>query len=175
MKASRLIPLLVLLVSTIGAMAQIGLYGEFSAAKPNIPQVGWIYGPTFGVYYDPWHLPFLAAGLDARGEFLGSGTNKLDSGLFGPRLVFQPHVLPFQPYAEGLVGMGHAVYPNQTGQGTTTVTATEFEYQFLGGLDLTVFPRVDWRVVEFSYGGLSGLGNSYNPFTLSTGLVVRLP
>ena len=171
MKVSRLIPVLVLLVSSTGAIAQIGLYGEFSAAKPNVPQVGWIYGPTFGAYYDPWHVPFLAAGLDVRGVLLGSGTNKLDSGLFGPRLVFQPHVLPIQPYVEGLIGVGHA----QFGQGMAAVDETKFEYQFLGGLDMTVFPRIDWRVVEFSYGGLSGLGTSYNPETISTGLVVRLP
>jgi hypothetical protein len=30
-------------------------------------------------------------------------------------------------------------------------------------------------VVEFSYGGLSGLGSSFNPKVLSTGIVIRLP
>ncbi|MHB8303983.1 MAG: hypothetical protein ACYDC6_14315, partial [Acidobacteriaceae bacterium] len=183
MKASRFIPLLVLLFSSAGAMAQLGVYGEFTAGKSNVPLASgmngpsWMYGPTFGVYYDPWHLPFLAAGLDARGVFLGSGNNKLDSGLFGPRLVFRPHVLPIQPYVEGLLGVGHAKYYEfgQFAQMAASYNATNFEYQFLGGLDLTVFPRIDWRVVEFSYGGLSGLGTSYNPETISTGLVVRLP
>jgi len=164
-----LLPLLAL--CALPAMAQIGVYAEFSAAKVNVPNTNWIYGPTFGAYYDPWHVPFLAAGLDARGVILGSGSNTLDSGLFGPRLVFQPHVVPLQPYVEGLVGVGHA----QFGQGVAAVDATKFEYQFLGGLDMTVFPRFDWRVVEFSYGGLSGLGTSYNPKTISTGLVFRLP
>ncbi|MHB1857169.1 MAG: hypothetical protein ACYCPM_07010, partial [Acidobacteriaceae bacterium] len=69
------------------------------------------------------------------------------------------------------IGAGHADY----GQGVAHVSATKFQYQFLGGLDLTVLPRIDWRVVEFSYGGLSGLGSSLNPKTISTGIVVRLP
>jgi hypothetical protein len=173
----------ILLFCSLPAMAQIGLYGEFSAGKSNVPLAagwsgpGWIYGPTFGVYYDPWHLPFLAAGLDARGVFLGSGSNKLDSGLFGPRLVFRPHVLPIQPYVEGLIGAGHAKYDEhkQFTALMASYNATNFEYQFLGGLDLTFFPRLDWRVVEFSYGGVSGLGSSLNPETISTGLVLRLP
>jgi hypothetical protein len=38
-----------------------------------------------------------------------------------------------------------------------------------------VLPRLDWRVVEFSYGGLSALNGTLNPRTLSTGLVLRLP
>jgi len=183
MKASRLIPLLVLLFSSGSALAQFGVYGEFTAGKSNVSLAtgwsgpSWMYGPTFGVYYDPWHLPFLAAGLDARGVFLGSGNNKLDSGLFGPRLVFRPHVLPIQPYVEGLIGVGHAKYDEYLKYTALSArySATNFEYQFLGGLDLTVFPRIDWRVVEFSYGGLSGLGTSYNPETISTGLVLRLP
>lgn len=153
------------------AHAQVGLYGEFSAAKVNVPGSKWIYGPTFGGYYDRGHLLFLSTGLDARGAVLGTGHNTLDSGLIGPRLVFQPHVLPIQPYVEALIGLGHAGYY----QGTAPTTVTKFQYQFLGGLDLTILPRIDWRVVEFSYGGLSGLGSSFNPKVLSTGIVIRLP
>jgi hypothetical protein len=78
--------------------------------------------------------------------------------------------MPIHPYIEALVGAGHADY----GQGSAKVTATKFQYQFLGGLDLTILPRIDWRLVEFSYGGLSGLGSSFNPKTLSTGIVIRL-
>lgn len=160
-----------LLVSSSQAKAQVGLYADFSAAKVNVPRSNWIYGPTFGAYFDRGHLLFLSTGLDARGSILGSGVNTLDSGLVGPRLVFRPHVLPIQPYVEALIGLGRAGYY----QGNTPTTVTKFQYQFLGGVDWTVLPRIDWRVVEFSYGGLSGLGSSFNPKTISTGLVVRLP
>lgn len=171
MKTLRTFLFFVLLFSPLAVTAQVGLYGEFSAAKINRPNTGWSYGPTFGVYYDPWHVPFIGAGIDGRVALLGSSSTTLNSGLVGPRLVFIPHVLPFQPYVEALGGVGHA----QFGQGIARQSNTSFEYQFLGGLDTTILPRIDWRVVEFSYGGVSGLGTSLNPETISTGLVVRLP
>jgi hypothetical protein len=52
---------------------------------------------------------------------------------------------------------------------------TKFEYQFLGGFDFTVFPRVDWRIAEFSYEGLAGLNGGFHPESISTGIVLRLP
>ncbi len=171
MKSRNCLFFVVLLLGSLYAKAQVGLYADFSAAKANVPRSNWIYGPTFGAYFDRGHLLFLSTGLDARGAILGSGVNTLDSGLFGPRLVFRPHVLPIQPYVEALVGLGRAGYY----QGSTPTTVTKFQYQFLGGIDWTILPRIDWRVAEFSYGGLSGLGSSFNPKTISTGIVLRLP
>lgn len=171
MRALRNVCFVLIFLGPLYAKAQVGVYGEFSAAKINQPNTSWVYGPTFGAYYDPWHVPFIGAGIDLRVAFLSTGSTTLDSGLAGPRLVFIPHVLPFQPYVEVLGGIGH----DQFGQGVAKQTATDFEYQFLGGLDTTILPRIDWRVVEFSYGGVSGLGSSLNPETLSTGIVVRLP
>ncbi|MHB1794255.1 MAG: hypothetical protein ACYCPO_04760 [Acidobacteriaceae bacterium] len=168
---SRIACLLLFVVSSVAATAQVGIYGELSAAKLNVPNTNWIYGPTFGGYLDKGHFWVFSSGVDARVAILGTGATTLDSGLVGPRLVFRPHVLPIQPYAEALIGAGHADY----GQGVAQVSATKFQYQFLGGLDWTILPRIDWRAVEFSYGGLSGLGSSFNPKTISTGIVVRLP
>lgn len=171
MRYRRFIPLFIILLFSFHAHAQAGAYAEVSAAKVNVPNSNWVYGPTFGVYLDPLHAGILAAGMDARGAILGSGVNTLDSGLIGPRLVFTPHVLPIMPYIEGLVGIGHAGYYQNSG----ATTVNKFQYQFLGGVDWTILPRIDWRVVEFSYGGLSGLGSSFNPKTISTGIVLRLP
>lgn len=170
MKLSRLLPLL-FLFSSLGAMAQVSVYGEFGAAKLNVPDTSWIYGPTFGAYYDPLQAAIVSVGLDARGAFLGTGSTKLNSGMIGPRLVLTPHAVPLHPYVEGLIGVGHY----QFGPGGAQTSATKFEYQFLGGLDLTVLPRIDWRLVEFSYGGVSYLSSSFNPKTISMGIVVRLP
>jgi hypothetical protein len=100
---------------------------------------------------------------------VGSGATKIVSGLAGPRLTFKPHVIPLMPYVEALAGAGDVQY----GQGVARTSATKLEYQFLGGLDWTIFPRVDWRVIEFSYGGFAG--PSLNPKNLSTGIVLRLP
>ncbi len=147
--------------------AQTGLYVDFSAARLNNPG-GWIYGPTAGIYFDHGHLLFLSTGLDLRGSFLGGGgSTQLYSGLVGPRLAIRPHVVPIKPYVEAVIGAGRV--------DTNSASATQFEYQFLGGVDLTILPRIDWRTVEFSYGGLSGLNGSLHPKTISTGLVLRLP
>ena len=153
------------------ASAQIGLYGTFSASNFNVPNTGWQYGSTFGIYDNHWSIPFFALGVDGRGSVLGTGSTTSVSGLVGPRLVFKPHVLPLMPYVEALAGAGHI----EVGEGSARTTATKFEYNFVGGLDFTIFPRLDWRVVEFSYGGLSGFNGSFNPRTLSTGIVFRLP
>ena len=153
-------------------VAQTALYAEFGAAKLSGVSSDWIYGPTFGIYFDRWHVPFVSAGLDLRGSIQGpSSTTKLYSGLAGPRVALRPHVIPLQPYVEALVGVGHAEF----GRAAAQTTQTNFEYQFLGGVDVTILPRIDWRVAEFSYGGLSGLDRSFHPKTIATGLVLRLP
>lgn len=169
--AVRRFPFLCLLLFALPAGAQIGLYGSFSAADFKIPNTGWQYGTTFGVYDNHWSVPFFALGVDGRGTVVGSGADSIVSGLAGPRLVLKPHILPLMPYVEALGGVGHA----QVGQGSAQTTATKFEYNFVGGIDYTFFPRLDWRVVEFSYGGLPGFSGSFNPRTLSTGIVLRLP
>lgn len=163
--------LLSFVVTSLPASAQIGLYGTFSAAKFNVPNTDWQYGSTFGIYDNHWSIPFFALGVDGRGSVVSSGSSQIDSGLVGPRIVFKPHVLPIMPYVEALVGAGHV----DPGQGSAVTSTTKFQYSFVGGIDYTFFPRLDWRVVDFSYGGLSGLNSSFNPKTISTGIVFRIP
>ncbi len=166
-----------LVVAVAGAAGQTGVYAEFTGGKVSSVNTPLMYGPTVGLYHDDGFGP-LALGLDVRGTFLRRGdTNGVNSNQSlntvqgGVRLAVTPHVLPFKPYAEALGGFGSLT----TGQGPLRTSAHHFTYQFLGGLDFTFFPRLDWRVVEFSYGRLSGLDNTYAPKTLSTGLVLRLP
>ena len=162
--------LVALLSFTAAARAQTGLYIEFGGSKVDAPSNEWVYGPTFGLYHDFYSVPLIHLGADLRGSVLGiSQTTTLTSGMIGPRLSAHPRVLPFMPYLEGLGGIGH--YDFGQGQGSDT----QFEYQFLAGVDTTILPRLDWRVVEFSYGGLSVFNGSLHPKTLSTGVVLRLP
>ncbi len=165
------------MVGTVAACAQTGVYGEFTAGKVSAANSTWMYGPTVGLYHDDGFGLF-ALGLDVRGSFLRRGdTHGADSNQSlntlegGVRFAVTPHVLPIKPYAEALVGYGGLT----TGVGTARTSSSHATYQFLGGLDFTFFPRLDWRVVEFSYGRLTGLGDAYAPKTLSTGLVLRLP
>jgi hypothetical protein len=157
-------------VTSIAAPAQTGIYVEFGGSKIDAPSNDWIYGPTFGVYHDFYSVPFFHLGADLRGSVLGiSQTTTLTSGMLGPRISLHPHVLPAMPYLEALGGIGYYDYGNSQGSNT------QFEYQFLAGIDVTVLPRLDWRIIEFSYGGLSALDGTLHPKTLSTGLVLRLP
>lgn len=159
------------------AGAQTAIYGEFTAGKIPAANTAWMVGPTIGLYHDNG-LGLVAYGYDVRGSFLRRGdTNGSDSNESlttlegGVRFAVTPHVLPVKPYVEALGGYGSLT----SGQGVARTSASHLTYQFLGGVDFTFFPRLDWRVVEFSYGGLSGLGSSYDPKTVSTGLVFRLP
>jgi hypothetical protein len=148
------------------ARAESGAYAEFTGARVNLPGTDWLYGPTFGFFsekaFGPVHL-----GYDVRGIVLtNSGGAGMQSVVVGPRLSIHPSALPFAPYLQAGVGLGHG----STG-GTNSYSATKFEYQFLAGADHRIAPRVDWRVIEFSYGALSGLSGSFNPKSLSTGLI----
>ncbi len=177
MKFLKFLPFL-LLIASLPAMAQIGLYSGYSASKINAPHADWISGPIVGAYGEKGHISFLTTGLDMRGAFLfGGDYTHLFNVLAGPRLAFVPRVVPLQPYAEGLVGLGHYVSGSQpqVGRGPANGTYNELEYQVIGGMDLNVAPHVDWRVVEFSYSGISGLGLSSHPRSVIMGIVVRLP
>lgn len=167
----------VLAAAALGLPAQTAIYGEFTGGKVPAAHTDWMYGPTVGLYHDNG-LGLIALGYDVRGTFLrhgdvnGASSNEsLNMVEVGVRGAVTPHVLPIKPYAEALVGYGGLT----VGQGSARQNGSHATYQFLGGVDFTFFPRLDWRVVEFSYGGLSGLGSTYAPKTLSTGLVFRLP
>ena len=167
-----------LLLGAGGAgFGQTAIYGEFTGGKVSAANTDWMYGPTIGLYHDNG-LGLIALGYDVRGSFLRRGdthgadsSESLNSVEVGVRAAVTPHVLPIKPYVEALVGYGGLT----VGQGVARESASHAAYQFLGGVDLTFFPRLDWRVVEFSYGRLSGLGDTYAPKTISTGLVFRLP
>ncbi len=169
---------LLLLLCCAGALgarplqSQTGLYANFTGAKLSAANTGWIYGPTVGVYLDRGHFAPIHIGLDFRGSVLtGSSNESFTSGTGGVRVALVPHVIPLKPYAEALGGVGHV----EVGQGSALTKATRFQYEALAGVDYTFFPRLDWRVVEFSYNGLVGLGSDTFPKTISTGIVLRLP
>ena len=173
MNLSRLLALSLFLFSPLSGHAQLGLYGAFTAQNLGAPNVtGYsFYGGTFGAYLASGRLAILSLGVDLRGSFARSSGASFDTGSIGPRIALNTHILPIQPYVEGTVGLGHLNFT-----GGSPVDETRFEYQLLGGLDFTILPRIDWRVAEYSYGGLSTINNyNYRPKSLSTGLVLRLP
>lgn len=191
-----------LLLAPLSAMAQVGIYGEFSSTHIPSPLEPQIYGVTFGGYVDKSlfpKMPFLTLGPDLR-LTLQSGTAGPNAGgsapaqsiLFasaGPRLAFRLPFAGLRPYVEGLAGAGNSqigevyndaysdTHPGVFANSGNKNGGASFAGQILGGVDWRVKPRVDWRVVEFGYTPtiLSvGTNRSYSLETLSTGIVVRI-
>jgi hypothetical protein len=147
--------------------AQIGLYAGFSGASVSAASSDWAYGPIVGIYKQSGHLAStISFGGDLRGSFINRNGFHYYTGAVGPRIAFKAPVIPLRPYFEGLVGVAN--YNTATG----TDSNTHFNYQIVGGLDLTLIPRVDWRVLDFAYSAVSG--QSVNAKILSTGLVIRI-
>jgi hypothetical protein len=156
------------------AHAQTALYGQFSAShfnslpNPTIPLNDWGYGGGFGLYSDFYKVPFGKVGADIRFQFVRPASNTtLFSALVGPRLVLHPKIVPLSPYVECIFGPGHFSY------GNNQPSTTQFDWRVLGGLDKTVLPHLDWRVIEVSYGQLNTFSGRLRPVTLSTGIVLR--
>lgn len=175
--------LIITLAFTIQASAQIGIYGTFTGShlggvNQPYPYTGstgfWVAGGTFGIYDDFIHAGPVHLGIDLRGNILDSKGHKLNSGLAGVRIDFRAPAVPLRPYLQASVGAGNTNY------GGGNATDTGLLYQVLGGLDLAVLPRIDWRVIEIGGGGLhtfdqAHVGTNFPVATISTGIVLRLP
>jgi hypothetical protein len=147
--------------------AQIGIYGGFTGAPVSGTGVNWAYGGTVGIFSQGGHLAnTVQIGGDLRGTFISRNGFHFYTGAAGPRIAFKAPAIPLRPYVEGLIGV--ASY--NSGNGTDTTT--HFNYQGVAGLDLTFFPHLDWRVIDFAYSGVAG--QSVNAKNLTTGLVLRL-
>ena len=83
-------------------------------------------------------------------------------GLVTPRLVDGP-LQEIPP--ETLFGGSHV----NVGQGSAPIDKTAAEYQVVGGIDMTIFPRLDWRMAEVSWGSVQNAGD-VKPMTVTTGL-----
>jgi hypothetical protein len=155
-----------------GVHAQTAVYGQFSASRFNsnaVPIVNdWGYGGGFGLYSDFVKVPFGRVGGDIRVQFTRPASNTtLFSVLVGPRLEVHPHVISINPYAEFLFGGGHFSY------GNNAPSTTQFDWRALGGVEKTVLPHLDWRIIEVSYGQLNTYSGRLRPVTFSTGVVLR--
>jgi hypothetical protein len=158
---------LAVLLSAATAKAQIGVYTGFTGAHLDSASGSstTVYGPLVGIYLQSGR--FIAIGADARGAFLNGNHNQFYTGAIGPRIAIKPPVLPIKPYAEALFGV--ASYNG----GNSSPNTTYVNYQILGGIDATILPRIDWRVIEFDYSAV--YNNPINAKSLTTGLIIRLP
>jgi hypothetical protein len=145
-----------------------------------------------GVYYDFLKLGPVKLGADLRGSIthtkrgaetasIGTGA-RLYSGLGGVRAVFHTRFVPLRPYLQGSAGIGRTDYgvsPISTTSHSGGVNiVSNFQYMGYAGLDITVLPIMDFRLVEFGYGGLNPMGNNSHNYPIkavSSGIVFHLP
>jgi len=166
MKSTRLLLAAIFsLILVTPASAQIGVYAGFSGAFLNSNSGGstTLYGPLVGIYDQGGR--FIALGGDIRGSFLSHDGVQFYTGAAGPRIAINPYALPLKPYGEALFGV--ASFNNGNGSSDTYA-----HYQLIAGIDTTILPHLDWRIVEFDYTAL--FNNPINSKTLTTGLVLRL-
>lgn len=158
------------------ARAQLAAYGAFSTTSQSGPYEPRLNGGTFGVYYDSKAWPVVNLGGDVRvshvsgtGSTVSPANNSLTSVLVGPRVSAHVPLIPVRAYVEGLVGEGnfndHRIVISRTG--------TALQAGFAVGADLTIFPHLDWRVVDYTQTHVYGNVDT-GMKTISTGLVVRL-
>jgi hypothetical protein len=154
-------------------------------------------GGVAGVYYNFAKIGPVQLGADARAvlteskrgayeDYNGGGT-RLYSGLGGIRAQFHTKHLPLKPYIEGAAGIARTNYGllyNEQGissggiSGNSIILKNNFQYMGYGGLDFTLMPFLDIRVVEGGIGGINPFGtysHNYPVYSLSTGIVFRFP
>ena len=210
MKLRSIALVLTVALASAAAHAQVGIYvtGDtqrftqegvlaFPGTHTNIDSP-WLFGATYGVYYDVTHLPYfgklktgaIVLGIDGRGDTFrlneyGSALNRQD-GIFSLRIatkkpVPQSFLLKSTLYLQGGFGIGHTRNPFRT------YYNNDFLYQVSIGADRPLTHKskgVDWRVIEvslsslanyptgyYSYNGGAAAGQSNYSITLGTGIV----
>lgn len=166
-QTSLILALCLLLGVSAAASAQGGAYVELTGAGLSQTVNGGsnlYFGPVAGLQFEKGHA--LRLGGDLRGMLLSDSGAEARSVVFGPRVSVHAPVLPIKPYGELLIGLGSLKPANSNSYNN------HVEYDVVLGIDSTILPHLDWRVLEYAHAGYwsSGL-NARNQF--STGLVVR--
>jgi len=168
MRWNRILPFLLSLAVTanLHAQAKLAIYGTIGGEKTEVGNEGWTTAGTFGVYYGLLNAGPIAISVDARGDL----SDNINSGLFGPRVALHAPLFPLKPYVE-LLG-GFSSYSSSSGSAKNTTSAN---YRWVGGVDTTILPHLDWRIADYSYSpaGISQQGVTRHPQSLTTGLVIR--
>jgi hypothetical protein len=155
--------LLAIVTTNLQAQARLAIYGTAGVEQSGLPYNPWRLAGTFGLYVQFVKFGPVFLSVDGRGDI----SNQIRSGLAGPRLAIKLPVLPIRPYGEILFGVAN--YP-QTAAGIQY--SNDFAYRYVVGVDSTILPHLDWRVVDFSYGinNSAGVGHAE---TVTSGLVIR--
>lgn len=138
-----------------------------------------------GVYYDFRDLGPFRLGIDLRaGKSIGnksattyfnSPRPSLFSVLGGIRGSFKTPIHQLRPYIEGAVGLARTDIGVPLTPDGHVASHSGVQFRGFAGVDLSLLPQLDFRVVEFGGGGVQGLNSTYPIESISTGLVFHLP
>jgi hypothetical protein len=167
-KSTFLLPVLLLTLCTaaLRAQAKLAIYGTVGGEKTEVNNTSWTTAGTFGLYHTFANFGPIAISVDARGDLSGN----INSGLIGPRVNLHLPLFPLKPYVEVLGGFSSYSQGNGSAK-----NATDAVYRWVGGIDTTILPHLDWRIADYSYtgGGITQGNITRHPQTLSTGIVLR--
>ena len=155
-----------LCTASLHAQAKLAIYGTVGGEKTEINNEGWTTAGTFGLYLGIAKFGPINIAIDARGDL----SDNINSGLFGPRVALKLPLFPLKPYVEVLGG-----FSSYSPQNNGAKNITDANYRWVGGIDTTILPHLDWRIADYSYsgGGITEGNRTVHPQTLSTGLVIR--
>jgi hypothetical protein len=168
-----------LVAAAVPATGQFGVYGEYAGTHTSGSDepATWYRGPVAGVYYNAFHLGPIGLGLDAHGTYSTTSNTQYRDALIGPRLEFNPPILPIRPYAEAEIGVGGAKFNSVSP--FATHFSNKLQYGFAGGVDAHILPLLDFRIAEITYVRMTSTSDtSLSPVsivTLGAGLVLRIP
>jgi hypothetical protein len=119
-------------------------------------------------------------GLDARGGYAKGQGHSYRNFLIGPRVEVKPPVLPIRPYIQASVGVGGVSVQYNGPPAPETHYSNKLQYGFVGGVDYTLVPHVDIRLVEVGYLRMSAITSgtpapALNLVSVGAGIVLRLP
>lgn len=139
------------------------LFAEFSGGRTGQGE-GIVWGGSAGAYLQGSLLGFVV-----RGTALPSNSDiRIYDATLGPRFAVS---LPFvRAFAEVGGGMGHTGYYDSNGNLDSTWGAA---WQANLGFARTLFPRVEWRILEGSYARIY-TGSGVSPVMLSSGLTLHV-
>jgi hypothetical protein len=193
MKLRLLSAVVGLAMATGAAHAQIGIYGtpivsRISTSTPDTGPFAFLgdnstsrifTGFGLGVYDDFIHSGRLEAGVDLHGSLMRGANAHLNNFLVGVRAAYNPAGLRFKPYAQASIGVGGSR------AATNPVYVSKVEYGVAGGVDYSIRPHLDFRVIEIGIGSVQGISSaavngsgtipSFRLLNFSTGLVFRIP
>ena len=135
-----------------------------------------------GVWYDFHSYGPVRLGIDLRAgttvgnknaaTYFNSARPRVFSVLGGVRASFRTPLPQLKPYVEGAVGLAKSnISMPQDATTGQVVYHSGVQYRGFAGVDLTLLPALDFRVVELGAGGLSNQGRSYPGEAISTGVV----